>query len=70
MYSINSKKALLLSEKAQSDGETNQVQKWLDLLEPVKFVTAQNQNLEKQILFMNIICMFCRNKEGQGIYPY
>lgn len=50
--------------------DINQIQKWLDLLEPVKYVNADDQNLEKQISILNIISMFCRDKNGQGSYPY
>jgi len=40
------------------------------LLEPVKFVDEKNQNLEKQIAILNVISMYCRDKKGQGVYPY
>lgn len=64
---IDSKKAI---ENIERSNDINQVQKWLDLLEPVKFIDAQNQNLEKQIAVLNCISMFCRDKEGKGVYPY
>ena len=46
------------------------MQRWLDLLEPVKFVDSNNQNLEKQISVLNVIAMYCRDREGQGVYAY
>ena len=46
------------------------VQKWLGLLEPVRYVSKQNQNITKQIMIMNCITMSCRTKKGKGVYPY
>lgn len=42
----------------------------MDLLEPVRFLDENNQNIDKQIMYLNVISMFCRNKEGEGVYPY
>lgn len=42
--------------------DINQVQKWLDLLEPVKFKSPDDQNLETQITILNIVSMFCRDR--------
>lgn len=50
--------------------DINQIQKWLDLLEPVKFKGPDDQNLETQITILNIISMFCRDRDGKGVYPY
>ena len=44
MMGIDSKTA---NENIERSSELNQVHKWLDLLEPVKFVDKHNQNLEK-----------------------
>jgi len=46
------------------------VQKWLDLLEPVCFIDTTNQNLEKQIAILDVISMYCRDKDMNGVYPY
>ena len=57
-------------ENIERSSEINQVQKWLDLLEPVKFIDATNQNLDKQIAILNVISMFCRDQNYNGVYPY
>mmetsp|Transcript_30174 Transcript_30174/g.46106 ORF Transcript_30174/g.46106 Transcript_30174/m.46106 type:complete len:580 (-) Transcript_30174:7543-9282(-) len=67
MMGIDSKQA---NENIERSSELNQVHRWLDLLEPVKFIDKNNQNLEKQIMYMNVISMFCRDKEGGGVYTY
>ena len=67
MMGVNSRVATDNIERSTSP---NQVQKWLDLLEPVKFVNSKNQNLEQQIMILNVISMHCRDKSGNGVYPY
>lgn len=42
--------------------EYNTINKWLNLLEPVRYIDKQNQNIDKQIMIMNVISMFCRDK--------
>ena len=50
--------------------EYNTVNKWLNLLEPVRYMDKQNQNIDKQIMIMNVISMFCRDRNRKGVYPY
>jgi hypothetical protein len=64
---VDSNKAI---QNIESSNDVNQIQKWLDLLEPVKFKNQEDQNLDKQITILNIISMFCRQKDGKGVYPY
>ena len=59
MLGINSK---IAQENIERSNALNLVHKWMDLIEPVKFVDEKNQNLEKQIMIMNVISMHCRDK--------
>jgi hypothetical protein len=59
MLGINSK---IAQENIERSNALNLVHKWMDLIEPVKFVDENNQNLEKQIMIMNVISMHCRDK--------
>ena len=59
MLGINSK---IAQENIERSNALNIVHKWMDLIEPVKFVDENNQNLEKQIMIMNVISMHCRDK--------
>lgn len=64
---LDSKIAL---ENIDRSSNQNIIQKWLDLLEPVRFIDAENQNVKKQRMVMSVISMFCRDKVGNGIYAY
>ena len=64
---LNSKIAL---ENIERSSNQNIVQKWLDLLEPVRYMDADNQNIKKQLMVMSVISMFCRDKQGKAIYAY
>lgn len=58
------------SKLLQTGAGVNQLQKWLDLLETVRYTNDLNQNLAKQINITNIISMFCKDNQGRGIFTY
>lgn len=67
LLGLDSKIAL---ENIERSSNQNIIQKWLDLLEPVRYSDADNQNVKKQLMVMSVISMFCRDKAGKGIYAY
>lgn len=49
---------------------TNFIQKWLDLLDTIMYMSKYHQNIERQISYLKILANFCRDKNGAGVYPY
>ena len=53
----------------ESDGHGGVMQKWVDRLESIKFLDNE-ENISKQILYLNVISMMCRDDNGNGLYHY
>lgn len=54
----------------ERSAQGNQLTKWLDLLEPVSFVSESLENLRRQTMYMNVLSMYARDQEGNGVYVY
>jgi hypothetical protein len=46
------------------------IKKWVDRLETIRYENDTNENISKQILYLNVISMICRDAEGKGIFQY
>lgn len=40
------------------------------MLDTVHLVNENNENISNQILYLNVICMLCRDNEGKGVYHF
>ena len=38
---------------------SNQVQKWLDMLDMIYYINEEDQNIHKQTLYLKVLGMFC-----------
>lgn len=47
----------------------NVMGKWIDRLESIRYLDG-DENISKQILYLNVISMMCRDDAGQGLYHY
>jgi hypothetical protein len=48
----------------------NVMKKWTDRLESISYLGPGNENLSKQMLYLSVISMMCRDDEGKGLYNY
>lgn len=46
------------------------VQKWLAVLGPVRFLSKNDQNVDKQIMVLQVLANMCKGYDEQGVYPY
>lgn len=53
-----------------SSGFGSAMKKWVDRLETIRYENESNENISKQILYLNVISMMCRDAEGKGIFQY
>lgn len=56
-------------EKNRVEGQGGVMQKWVDRLESIRFLD-NDENISKQILYLNVISMMCRDDKGNGLYHY
>ena len=48
----------------------NQINKWAEMLDTVSYMDERDENITRQILYLNVISMMCRDSEGKGILHY
>ena len=42
---------------------------WVNgLIDSISYIKEDNENISKQILYMNVISMMCRDDDGAGLY--
>jgi hypothetical protein len=52
------------------DGYANVMAKWVNRLESIKYIDPTDENISRQILYLNVISMMCRDDHGNGLYTY
>ena len=60
--------ALMADGGANHGGYGSAMKKWVDRLETIRYENDSNENISKQILYLNVISMMCRDAEGKGIF--
>lgn len=63
------KRAKTIHGEHGQGGYGNVMQKWVDRLESIRYMDG-DENISRQILYLNVISMMCRDDHGQGLYHY
>jgi hypothetical protein len=48
----------------------NQMDKWLEMLDMIVYLDEETETISRQILYLKVISLFCRDNDGNGLLRY